>query len=215
MKVLVIGANGQIGKILVNLLHESTEHSVRAMVRKQEQAETFAELGVETVLADLLGTVDEIAEAAKGCDAIVFTAGSGGHTGSDQTLLIDLDGAVKTVEAAEKTGIERFIMVSAFQANNRKNWNEQLKPYYAAKHYADRALLESKLTYTIVRPGGLRNEVGTGKIKVSTKDENRYTIPREDVARTVLQSLSEENTFCTSFDLVSGDQSIEDALKSL
>lgn len=77
-------------------------------------------------------TVDSIATAAKGCDAIVFTAGSGGKTGDDKTLLIDLDGAGKTIEAAEKAGIDRFIMVSAIQANNRDNWHHNILPYYAA-----------------------------------------------------------------------------------
>ncbi len=52
-----------------------------------------------------------------------------------KTLLIDLDGAGKTIEAA------RFIMVSAIQANNRKNWHDNILPYYAAKHYADRVLV--------------------------------------------------------------------------
>lgn len=214
MKVLVAGANGQIGRHLVNLLQDSEEHTVRAMIRKEEQQDYFKSLGVEAVLASLEGTVEEIAEAAKGCDAIVFTAGSGGHTGPDKTLLIDLDGAVKTVEAAEMAGIKRFVMVSALQAHRRENWNEKIRPYYVAKHYADRALLQSGLTYTIVRPGGLINEPGTGKITAAENLE-RGTIPREDVARIVYESLTEERTFNTSFDVISGESPIADALKTL
>lgn len=140
MKVLVVGANGQIGNHLMDFLQESEEHTVRAMVRRKEQAETLKDAGVEAVLADLEDSVDRIAEAARGCEAVVFTAGSGGSTGPDKTLLIDLDGAVKTMEAAEKAGINRFVMVSAIQAHNRENWMEKIKPYYVAKHYADRAL---------------------------------------------------------------------------
>ncbi|WP_121613024.1 SDR family oxidoreductase [Mesobacillus foraminis] len=214
MKVLVAGANGQIGRHLVNLLQDSEEHTVRAMIRKEEQQEYFKSLEVEAVLASLEGTVEEIAEAAKGCDAIVFTAGSGGHTGLDKTLLIDLDGAVKTVEAAEMAGIKRFVMVSALQAHRREKWNEKIRPYYVAKHYADRALLQSGLTYTIVRPGGLINEPGTGKITAAENLE-RGTIPREDVARIVYESLTEERTFNTSFDVISGESPIADALKTL
>ncbi|MFS0636098.1 SDR family oxidoreductase [Mesobacillus foraminis] len=214
MKVLVAGANGQIGRHLVKLLQDSEEHTVRAMIRKEEQQDYFRSLGVEAVLASLEGTVEEIAEAAKGCDAIVFTAGSGGHTGPDKTLLIDLDGAVKTVEAAEMAGIKRFVMVSALQAHRRENWNEKIRPYYVAKHYADRALLQSGLTYTIVRPGGLINEPGTGKITAAENLE-RGTIPREDVARIVYESLTEERTFNTSFDVISGEIPIADALKTL
>jgi uncharacterized protein YbjT (DUF2867 family) len=214
MKVLVVGANGQIGKQLVDLLNESKEYEVRAMLRKPEQTQEFEQRGVETAIASLEGTVKDIASALKGCDAVVFAAGSGGHTGLDKTLLVDLDGAVKTVEAAEQAGIDRFIMVSALQAHKRENWSEAIKPYYAAKHYADRALLQSSLNYTIIRPGGLLNEAGTGKVKVA-ENLDRGTIPRNDVARTILSCLNEENTFRKSFDLISGDTDVAEALKTL
>jgi uncharacterized protein YbjT (DUF2867 family) len=214
MKVLVVGANGQIGQKLIELLQGSDKHEVRAMVRKEEQAEAFKEKGIEAVIADLEGGVDELTDAAQGCDAIVFTAGSGGHTGPDKTLLIDLDGAVKTVEAAEKVGVKRFIIVSALQANNRENWNDQMRPYYAAKHYADRAVEQSSLTYTIVRPGGLLNEPGTGKVEVGQQLE-RGSIPRTDVAEVIFRALDTANTFNRSFDLVSGEQTISKALKNI
>ncbi|WP_026582163.1 SDR family oxidoreductase [Bacillus sp. J33] len=214
MKVLIVGANGQIGKKLVKLINESSEHTVRAMIRKREQAEDFEKMGVETVLESLEGTVDELADAAKGCNAIVFTAGSGGHTGYDKTLLIDLDGAVKTMEAAQKAGIERFVMVSAIQANNREKWSDAIKPYFVAKHYADRMLESSGLNYTIVRPGGLTDDPGTGKIKAADNLERGF-IPREDVAKTVFAVLDKENTYKRSFDLVSGDEDVETAINNI
>ncbi|MEC0180806.1 SDR family oxidoreductase [Paenibacillus peoriae] len=214
MKVLVVGSNGQIGQRLIQLLKESKEHTARAMVRQQEQADAYEKQGVETVLADLEGTVDSITEAVKGCDAIVFTAGSGGKTGYDKTLLIDLDGAGKTIEAAEKAGIDRFIMVSAIQANNRKNWHDNILPYYAAKHYADRVLESSSLNYTIIRPGILLNESGTGK--VAAAENIAYgSIPREDVARAIVTALDEKHTYKRAFDLIAGDDLIADALKKV
>lgn len=211
MKVLVVGSNGQIGQHLIQLLKASNDHTVRAMVRNKEQADTFVQQGVETVLADLEGTVDSIATAAKGCDAIVFTAGSGGKTGDDKTLLIDLDGAGKTIEAAEKAGIDRFIMVSAIQANNRDNWHHNILPYYAAKHYADRVLESSSLTYTIIRPGILSNEPGTGKVSAA-ENITVGSIPREDVARTIVAALEEKHTYKRAFDLIAGYDPISDAL---
>ncbi|MCM3171994.1 MULTISPECIES: SDR family oxidoreductase [Paenibacillus] len=214
MKVLVVGSNGQIGQKLIALLKESKDHSVRAMVRKKEQAEVYEKLGVETVLADLEGSVASIVEAVQGCDAIVFAAGSGGKTGDDKTLLIDLDGAGKTIEAAEIAGIDRFIMVSAIQANNRDNWHANILPYYAAKHYADKVLESSSLTYTIIRPGILLNEPGTGK--VSAAENIIYgSIPREDVASTIIAALKEENTFRKTFDLITGEVSIVNALQQI
>jgi uncharacterized protein YbjT (DUF2867 family) len=214
VKVLVVGANGQIGKQLVTLLHASNEFSVRALVRTEEQQIAFDKIGVETALGNLEETVEQLEAAVKGCDAVVFTAGSGGKTGYDKTLLIDLDGAVKMIEATKNAGVERFLMVSALQAHHRQNWNEQIKPYYVAKHYADRILVESGLTYTIIRPGGLTNEVGTGLV-TAAENLNRGMIPREDVAATIMASMKEENVFNKSFDLVSGETEIEKAVKNL
>ncbi len=214
MKVLVVGSHGQIGQRLIQLLEESDEHTVRAMVRKKDQAAAYDKQGIETVVADLEGTVDSIATAAKGCNAIVFAAGSGGKTGDDKTLLIDLDGAGKTIEAAEKAGIDRFIMISAIQANIRDNWHEHILPYYVAKHYADRVLQSSSLNYTIIRPGILLNEAGTGKV-LAADNIKIGSIPRADVASVIIAALNEKNTFRKAFDLIAGDVPIVDALQKI
>jgi len=215
MKVLVVGANGQIGKHLVNLLKDSKEHTVRAMVRKKEQAASFEKSGVEARLADLEGSVETIAEAAIGCDAVVFTAGSGGHTGADKTMLIDLDGAVKTIEAAEKVGAKRFIMVSGMHVSKRDKWRSYKNSYYmAAKLHADNFLEKSSLDYTIIRPGGLLNEPGTGKVEIAEALDTG-SVPREDVAQMIVTTLSMENTYKRTFELITGEELIADALAKL
>lgn len=216
MNVLIVGANGQIGQHTVDLLKQQEETTPIAFVRKEEQVKAFEEKGVEARLGNLEASVEEIAAHFNEVDAIVFTAGSGGSTGYDKTLLIDLDGAVKVMEAAEKEGIKRFIMVSAMQAHNRKNWNEAIKPYYVAKSYADRILEASDLDYTIVRPGGLLNDPATGKVDVSENTEGeRRVIPREDVAAVIHQSLLNDHTINKAFDLASGDTPIKEAIRSL
>ncbi|MFD1139143.1 SDR family oxidoreductase [Paenibacillus urinalis] len=214
MNVLVIGANGQIGRHLVSQLKENPGHIVRAMVRKQEQLEALDKSGVEAVLADLEGTVEELAEAMKGNDAVVFTAGSGGSTGADKTLLIDLDGAVKTMEAAEKAGIPRYIMVSAIYAEDRTKWPDAIKPYYVAKHYADKWLENSSLNYTIIRPGGLKNEPGNGKVSLNP-ETGESSIPREDVAAVIVAALDADNTYRKAFPLVSGRESINEVIEQI
>ncbi|WP_091012528.1 SDR family oxidoreductase [Paenibacillus amylolyticus] len=214
MNVLVIGANGQIGKLVVEQLAQESKHKVTAMIRKPEQADALKELGADVIIGDLEGSVEDLAEAMKDHNAIVFTAGSGGSTGQDKTLLIDLDGAVKTMEAAEQQGISRYILVSAYGADQREKWSESIKPYYVAKHYADRVLFASDLNYTIIRPGGLKNEPGTGKIAVGT-DLEPGSIPREDVARVIVASLQEEKTYRMAFDLIAGEHPVEDALGKL
>ncbi|MDO6655259.1 SDR family oxidoreductase [Anaerobacillus sp. 1_MG-2023] len=214
MNVLVIGANGQVGQKVVNLLDHNKDYSLKAMVRKKEQADELANRGIESVVASLEDSVDTISEAMKGSDAVIFAAGSGGSTGSDKTLLVDLDGAVKTIEAAEKLGIKRYVMLSALQAHNRENWSEALLPYYAAKHYADKALEASSLDYTIVRPGGLLNEEGTGKVSIA-ENLGRGSIPRDDVAEVIVSTLMKKNTIRRSFDLISGDSLITQSIGSL
>lgn len=213
MNVLVIGANGQIGSRLIRLLAHEGKHQVKAMVRKQEQGDQLRADGIEPVFANLEDRVDVLVEAIKGSDAIVFAAGSGGSTGSDKTLLIDLDGAVKTMEAAEKAGVKRYVIVSAMQAHNRDNWSEEIKPYYAAKHYADRMLETTGLDYTIVRPGGLKNDAGTGKISAAENLEPG-SISRDDVAAVIAALLEDRNTYRRAFDLTSGDTPIGEAFGS-
>lgn len=214
MKVVIIGANGQIGQHVVKELQRSDTHTVTAVVRKEEQAQKLKANNIQAIVADLEGSVDDLAKAITGADAVIFIAGSGGHTGPDKTLLIDLDGAVKTMEATKQVGIDRYIMVSAYGADKRQNWNEGMRPYYVAKHYADRLLEASGLNYTIVRPGGLVNEPSTGKIAVGA-EAKPSTITREDVAHTLIATLENEKTYKRAFNLVNGEHSIETALKSL
>lgn len=216
MNVLVVGANGQIGQHLVAKLQESPKHEPIAMVRKEEQVEEFEKQRVKTVLTDLEGTVDEIAKAAVGADAIVFTAGSGGSTGADKTMLIDFDGAVKSMKAAEKVGITRFILISAigvqhWHEREHLAWMDRGPHYSAAKHYADVWLENSPLDYTVIRPGGLTNDPGTERVAIAPTLEYDK-VPREDVASVVVASLDNPQTIGKSFDLTGGQKTIEEAL---
>ena len=212
MNVFVIGANGQIGRQFVEKLHNEGKHHVTAMVRKEEQLEDFKSKGYNAVLGDLEGSVEDLQKAIDGMDVIVFAAGSGGSTGADKTLLIDLDGAAKSIEAAQANGnIKHFVMVSALKAEDRSAWPDSMKPYYVAKHHADRLLEQSGLTYTIVRPGALTNDAGTGK--VNTKFEGSGEIPREDVASFLVHVLHDHsNAQNKAIDLIKGDTPIEETL---
>lgn len=139
MKVLVVGANGQIGKHLVSFIQKSDDLQAKAMIRKEEQASYFKELGADTAIVDLEGEIDDIAEAAKDVDAVVFTAGSGPKTGKDKTIMVDLDGAVKTIEATKKAGVKRFVMVSSFDTTRKaiQEAPESFAPYVAAETLAE------------------------------------------------------------------------------
>lgn len=216
MKVLIVGANGQIGKHLVSFTQDSDSLEAKAMIRKQEQASFFEGLGAETVVVDLEEDIETIAKAAEGVDAIVFTAGSGPHTGKDKTIMVDLDGAVKTIEAAKAAGVKRFIMISSFDTRREaiQAAPSSFAPYVAAKHYADEWLKQTDLDYTIIHPGRLTNDKGSGQVEAATEVE-RGDVPREDVAGVIVASLENETTIGKEFQVVTGTTPIKDAIQSV
>lgn len=211
MKVLVAGANGQIGRHLVRMLAEGG-YEVRAMIRDEDQAPGLRELGGDPVVADLEG---EVAHTVEGCDAVIFSAGGGPGSGAEKKETIDRGGAVKLVEAAREHGARRYVMVSAMGAADPEAGSEAMQPYLFAKAQADQALQESGLDYTIVRPGSLTDEAGTGTVEAAPSLGRRGEIPREDVARTLVVTLEKENTFGKTFEVLSGDTPIEEALTHL
>ena len=216
MKVLVVGANGQIGKHLVGFIQESDALEAKAMIRNEEQAPFFENLGATTALADLEDDVDAIAKAAEGVDAIVFTAGSGPHTGKDKTLLIDLDGAVKTIEAAKRVGVDRFIMISSFDTTREaiQSAGASFAPYVVAKHYADEWLKATDLKHTIIHPGLLTNNEATGKIEAATTVE-RGEVARADIASVIIACLENDETIGKEFQVVGGSTPVKEAIESL
>lgn len=211
MRVLVAGANGQVGKHIVRLLADEG-HEVRALIRDESQASGLRELGGEPVVADLEG---EVAYTVEGCDAVIFSAGGGPGSGAEKKETVDRQGAVKLIEAAKEHGARRYVMVSAMGAADPESGSEAMQPYLFAKARADQTLQESGLDYTIVRPGSLTNEPGTGRAQIAPSLGRRGEIPREDVARTIVAMLERENTFGKTFEVLSGDTPIEEAFDRL
>ncbi len=208
MTTLVIGANGKIGRIL---MERGTKAGLelRAMVRDPAQRERFEAMGAPVVVADLL---DDLDEAFAGVEQVVFTAGSGPHTGLDGTLLVDLHGAVRSIDRAKDRGIRHYVMVSAMRAGDPLGGPEKLRPYLAAKDAADRILRASGVPYTILRPGRLTDDEGSGKVRTSRGDPAAgNTIPRADVALALLALLEGDATGRT-IDLLSGGTPIREAL---
>lgn len=216
MNVLVVGANGQIGKHLVNMIEATEDIKATAMIRDSEQAPYFEALGANTVVVDLEDDVEVIQEAMKGIDTVVFTAGSGPHTGADKTMLIDLDGAVKTIQATEAAGVKRFLMISSFDTTREaiQEASSSFAPYVVAKHYADQYLRETSLDYTIIHPGRLTNDSGADRVEVGESVEPNE-VPREDVARVILETLTNDTTIGKEFQVVRGKTSARDAIANL
>ena len=209
MKVLVIGANGNTATRVIRRL-AAGNHDPVAMIRNTSQRDKFDALGVPTILADLEYPVDH---AVRGCDAIIFAAGSGGKTGKDKTVLVDHIGAIRSMVAAEVNGVRRYIMLSSI--NNDINSQSPIAHYHRAKAHADHHLAESGLDYTIVCPGGLTDDEGTGSVKVSSELHGRGMTSRENLAAALVACLDHDNTIGKAFSLLDGDTPLTEALRRL
>lgn len=208
-KTLVIGANGQIGKLLIQMMAEQ-KMPVKAMIRKADQATEFEKMGAEIVIADLEADLPD--QAFADCDKVVFTAGSGGKTGADKTILVDLWGACKAIDKAKQHNIMQFVMVSSRDAGDPEHGTPAIKHYNICKHFADKHLIESHLPYTILRPGRLTDGPLTGTITTSRPtDQEQQFISRADVAACILQCLDHSETVNQIEELYQGDMLIQQA----
>jgi uncharacterized protein YbjT (DUF2867 family) len=199
---LVIGANGKIGRLFC----QRAGATVRAMLRSQEQRPFFAQHSIDTVLGDLEG---DFAHALEGCQRVVFTAGSGGNTGGDKTLLVDLYGAIRAIEESERRGVSHFVMVSALRADEPLAAHPAMRHYFVAKKLADDRLRASTLPYTILRPGRLSDEPPSGCVRSDLAASGGIDISRGNVAQCIEAALACEASKGRVVDLLDGEQPIE------
>lgn len=215
MKVLVAGAHGKVGRILVRKLAEDG-HEVRGLVRKEEQLADVESDGAESVLCDLeTEAEDGVGEAVAGCDAIIFAAGAGPGSGNARKETMDYGGAAKLIEAAEKQGVRRYLILSSTGAEDPESRDEAMRPYLRAKARADERLESSGLDYTIIRPGRLTDDAGTGAIDAAESLDRYDEIPREDVARVFALALEARNTYGKKFEILAGDTPIREAIERI
>ena len=171
---------------------------------------TLEAAGAEVVLGDL---EQGIGDALAGCDSVVFTAGSGAHTGADKTILVDLWGAIKAIDAASESGVRHFLMVSSRGAEDPDGGPSAIKHYTVCKKLADDHLIRSGLGYTILRPGRLTDDAATGRVDTVAPDElNEQWISRADVARAIVHCLHTPATVGRIYPLFRGAKPIPDVL---
>lgn len=209
MTTLVIGANGQIGRQFCALACEAGE-PIRAMIRSPEQQPWFEERGIETLIADLEG---DFSHAFDGCDQVLFTAGSGPHTGPDKTLLIDLYGAIRAVDAARELGLLRFLMVSAMRTEDPQAAPEKLRPYMAAKFAADAYLRSSGVPHVILKPGRLTDGPASERVAASLEETGgENSVSRANVAHALLHLVKARELVDREFVLLDGERPIAEVL---
>jgi len=209
MDVLIAGGHGQVARRLLRLLARDG-HTARGLIRNPDHAADLEADGAVPVLCDL--ERDDVRPHVGGADAIVFAAGAGPGSGPARKQTVDLGAAVKCIEAARELGVARYVMVSSMRTE-LADTPGPMQPYFQAKRAADEALRSSGLDWTIVRPGGLTDEPGTGLVDVAPADFGQ--IPRDDVAAVLYACLQADNTIGVSFDLISGTDPIEAAVRSL
>jgi uncharacterized protein YbjT (DUF2867 family) len=212
MRIVIAGGHGRIALLLAAQLAESGHQPVN-IVRNPAHVDDVTATGAEAVLLDLeQATSSELAVHLAGADAVVFAAGAGPGSTAERKLTVDRDGATLLIAATEQAGVTRYVLISAMGADSFDAASTDIfQVYLRAKSEADAALRKSDLDWTIVRPGGLTDEPGTGKVSVG-ESTGRGTIPRADVAAVVAQCLTTASTIGTQFEVISGDTAIGAAL---
>jgi uncharacterized protein YbjT (DUF2867 family) len=210
--IVIAGGHGKIALRLARLLTARGD-SVRSLIRNAGHEAGVHAMGAEPVLADM-EALDSLAEFVEGADGVVFAAGAGPGSGPERKRTVDLGAAVKLLEAAQATGARRYLMVSSMGAADPAGGAEAMRPYLEAKAEADAALIASDLDWTIVRPGMLTDDPGTGMVRIGESLE-RGSVTRDDVAAVLAACLDEPRSVRKTFELRQGETPIAEALAAL
>lgn len=208
--IIVIGGHGKVALHLARILTGRGDQ-VSSVFRNPDHTDEVAATGASPVTADIehLDT-EALADLLAGHDAVVFTAGAGGGDPA-RTYAVDRDAAIRTIDAAGRAGVKRFVMVSYFGAGPGHGVSPENSffPYAEAKAAADAHLRASELDWTVLGPGRLTLERGTGHIAVG---KAKGEVSREDVAAVVAAALADDATIRRTIDFNNGDVPIADAL---
>ncbi|MCW2771020.1 MAG: NAD-dependent dehydratase [Aeromicrobium sp.] len=212
-RIAIVGGHGKIARLLTPLLVDAG-HLPVSLVRNPDHAAELEGLGAEVVLLDIEASdSDAFAAAFSGADAVVFAAGGGADGNVERKKTVDLGGSVKSIAGARKAGVTRFVQISAIGVDDPlpDDTAEVWAAYVEAKRDADQALRDSDLDWTIIRPGALTDEPGTGEISLAEKLD-RGEIPRADVAALLAAVLDEPATIGRQWEVVGGTTPITEAI---
>ncbi|MFF9347971.1 SDR family oxidoreductase [Streptomyces sp. NPDC014734] len=215
MRIVIAGGHGQIALRLERLLAARGYEAI-GIIRDPEQSEDLRAVGAEPVVLDLeSATADVVAEVLRGADAAVFAAGAGPDSGAPRKETVDRGAAVLLADAAERAGVRRMVVVSAMGADPDHPGDEVFDAYLRAKGAADADVrARSALDWTVLRPGMLTNDAGTGLVRLAAST-GRGPVPRDDVAATLLELLETPATAGLTLELVSGNVPVTVAVKDV
>jgi nucleoside-diphosphate-sugar epimerase len=209
--VAIAGAHGNIAMRLTRLLVADGD-TVIGLIRNPEHAEAVAREGATPVICDLeRASTQEIADAISGADAAVFAAGAGPGSGAARKLTMDRDGAVKLLGAATTVGARRYVIVSAVGAEAPPDGDDVYSVYLQAKAQADEAVQASDREWTVVRPGRLTDDPGTGRVRIEATPF-RGSVPRDDVAAVIARLLRDPRSSGRVLYVNGGEQPVDQAI---
>jgi len=214
MRVAIAGGHGQIALRLAKILAQRGDEVV-ALIRNPDHADDVRRAGAEPTVVDLeQASEDDVAQAITGSDAVVFAAGAGPGSGPRRKDTMDYGGAVTLIGAAKQAGIRRYVIVSSMGANPDAPGDDTFSVYLRAKGRADDAVRASGLDATVVRPGGLTNDPGTGRVTLGANLPPGQ-VTRDDVAAVLAAVLDSRNTIGQTLDLTGGDTPITEAVQAI
>lgn len=217
MRIVIAGGHGQIALRLSRLVHARGDSPV-GLIRRADHANDLRDAGAEPVLLDLeSASVGSAADALKGADAVVFAAGAGAGSGVARKDTVDRGAAVLLADAAEAAGVRRYVMISSMGADAHSTYDGDpvFRAYLRAKGAADDDLRgRSGLDWTVLRPGSLRDEPGTGRVLLAEKT-GRGPVPRDDVAAVLAELLVTPGTAGKTLELISGAVPVAEAVAAV
>ncbi len=215
MRIVIAGGHGQIALRLERLLAARGDE-VAGIIRRAEQGSDLREAGAEPVLLDLeSASVEEVAAHLQGADAAVFAAGAGPGSGVARKDSVDKGAAVLFADAAVRAGVRRFVVVSSMGADPAHEGDEIFDVYQRAKGEADAYVSGlDALDWTILRPGSLTNDAGTGLVRLEAHT-GRGAVPRDDVAAVLAELVDTRATAGLVLELISGSSPVPVAVKSV
>ena len=218
MRVVIAGGHGKIALILEQLLSQRGD-SVAGFIRNPAHSVDLEKAGAGAIVVDLEeASVDDVAVHLRGADAVVFAAGAGPGSGAARKETVDRDAAILLADAAQEAEVPRYVMISAMGADAEapdEGGDPVFVAYLRAKGAADEDIRSrDTLHSTIVRPGLLTDDPGTGRVTIASETE-RASIPREDVAAVLLAVLDTPGTAGETFEVISGDTPIVDAVANI
>lgn len=190
MSVLVVGATGQTGRRIVQELVQR-QIPVRSLVRNLALAQQILPKETELWVGDVLDP-NSLDAALKGITAILCATGAKPSFNFWEPYQVDYEGTKNLIDGAKAQGIQRFVLVSSLCVSR---FFHPLNLFWLVlywKKQAEAYLQDSGLTYTIVRPGGLKNEDNSESIVLSSADTLfEGSIPRQKVAQVCVESLNQ------------------------